>query len=136
MRVTATLAAALTAAAGLITTAGPAAAAPVAHPVEQVDAASAVALRAGFFQQLYRGHHIMGWGHNESACAYIGGVQLVLYPLGRNQYLSALQAYEQERGVEGITKASVDVLGDADLLPPADPVAHCPEFVTGLPVES
>ncbi|GGQ59584.1 tyrosinase family oxidase copper chaperone [Couchioplanes azureus] len=128
MRAIPILAAVLAAGAGLIATAGPAVAAPAPQP-----AAQAGADLAGFFAQRYGGHHIMGWGRDESACSYIDGVQLVLYPLGRNRYVSALQAYEEERGVKNITKASADVLGEARLVPPADPVAHCPVFVTAAP---
>ncbi|OJF09896.1 tyrosinase family oxidase copper chaperone [Couchioplanes caeruleus] len=133
MRAIPTLAAALVVTAGLVGTAGPAGAAAAPEPVAQAVAASAGADRTGFFAQRYGGHHIMGWGRDESACAYIDGIQLVLYPLGNNRYVSALQAYEDERGVRNITKASADVLGDAHLVPPADPVAHCPVFVAGLP---
>ncbi len=133
MRVTvAVLVATLAATTGLMTTAGAAGASTTAaaHQVEQVDLGVAAAHQSGFFER-YRGHHIMGWGRNEKACAYIDGVQLVLYPLGRDRYLSALQAYQEERGVRAITKASVRVLGEFEMVPPTDPVPHCPVLVTG-----
>ena len=84
--------------------------------------------RPAFFER-YRGHHIMGWGRGESACAYIDGVQLVLYPVGNDRYLSAVQAFREERGVRGITAASVRVLGEERLAPPEPPVPHCPVLV-------
>ena len=127
MRMITALAAAAAPTAGLMGTAGPAVAA--VHPAEQGEAA--LAHRAGAFFEQYRGHHIMGWGRDETACAYIDGVQLVLYPAGNDRYLSALQAYQQERGVRAITKASVRVLSDLRMAPPTDPAPHCPQFVPG-----
>jgi hypothetical protein len=125
--INATVVAVLAATAGLIITADTAGA--TAPATRRVTAGAADARQGGFFER-YRGHHIMGWGRDESACAYIDGVQLVLYPLGDDRYLSALQAYKEERGVRAITKASVRVLGSARPVPPADPVPHCPELVT------
>ncbi|MDI6103654.1 tyrosinase family oxidase copper chaperone [Actinoplanes sp. NEAU-A12] len=135
MRVIASLAAALAVVAGPIVLAGPAGAASVSRPGGQVDAAAASTQRAGFFAESYRGHWVMGWGRDESACAYIDGVQLVLYPVGGDHYLSALQAYQQERGVRSITRASARVLGEFTMVPPADPVRHCPVFVKGPPAQ-
>ncbi|MEV4274534.1 hypothetical protein [Actinoplanes xinjiangensis] len=127
MRVIVTLAAAATTAC-LMSTAVPAGAA--THPAARAGVTTAGPHRTGAFVTHYRGHHIMGWGRDDRACAYIDGVQLVLYPLGTDRYLSALQAFKEERGVRAITEASVRVLGDFDIVPPADPVPHCPEFVT------
>ena len=126
MRVIAALAAALAATAGLSSTAGPASPPSTARPVEQTDAAASMPIRPGFFFELYRGHSIMGWGRDATACAYIDGVQLDLYPVGNDRYMSVLQAYQQEHGVRNITAASVRALGEFDMAPPADPVPHCP----------
>jgi hypothetical protein len=129
MRVSvATLAAALVATAGLTALPGAAGAAATG----QGAAAVADSHNAGFFEQ-YRGRHIMGWGRDESACAYIDGVQLELLPLGDDRYLSVVQAFQQEHGVRGITTASVRALGDARLTPPDPPVPHCPVFIRDRP---
>jgi hypothetical protein len=117
----------LVATTGLMSTPGVAGATVAAHPVERVDAGTAGPERRAFFER-YRGHHIMGWGRDESACAYIDGVQLVLYPVGDDRYLSAVQAFQEERGVRGITRASVRALGGSQLAPPEPSVAHCPVF--------
>ncbi|MEU4428948.1 tyrosinase family oxidase copper chaperone [Actinoplanes sp. NPDC024001] len=114
---------------GVMAIGGSVSAAPTARPAERGDAGAAVAHthKPGFFET-YRGHHIMGWGHDDSACAYIDGRQLVLYPAGGGSYTSALQGYQAERGLRAITKASVRVLGDLDMVAPTEPVAHCPQF--------
>ncbi|MBG0566112.1 tyrosinase family oxidase copper chaperone [Actinoplanes aureus] len=110
----------LAVAVGVMATAGSAAAAPAAPPVPSGN-------NVGFFET-YRGHHIMGWGHDESACAYIDGKRLVLYPAGKGLYTSSLQGYQQERGLRAITKASVRVLGDLDMVDATEPPGHCPAF--------
>lgn len=90
------------------------------------------AAKPGFFET-YRGHHIMGWGENEKACAYIDGVQLVLYPTGDGKYSSNLQGFQQEASVRAITKASVKTLGKLKMTTPDDGAAHCPTFVVRTP---
>ena len=112
--------------------AGSVSAAPTPRPVKPSAAAEAGADRYkdGFFET-YRGHHIMGWGHNELACAYIDGKPLVLYPAGRGMYTSALQAYQPESGLRAITKASVRMLGELDITAATELPAHCPQFQAG-----
>ena len=112
---------------GAMLTAGSVSAAPAGSPREPAEPAAKVSPERGFFE-VYRGHHIMGWGHGDAACAYIDGMQLVLYPTDGGRFGSALQAYQQERGLRAITKASVRVLGKLNMAPPADPVPHCPVF--------
>ena len=132
MKAIAGLMAALTTTGCLLAVGGPAGAAPAARPAGPAAVMAGPTAGRGFFFENYRGHHILGWGRDGSACSYIDGVQLVLYPAGNDRYASALQAYQQERGVRAITRASVRVLGDFDMVPPADPVPHCPAFVSGF----
>ncbi|MEV6301131.1 tyrosinase family oxidase copper chaperone [Actinoplanes sp. NPDC051861] len=114
----------LVTAAGLLVTAGSASAAdPAPAPVS----APPPAPDKGFYQQ-YRGHHIMGWGEGESACAYIDGVRLVLYSDGDGWYRSALQGFQKERGVKAVTKASVKTLGKEKMASSGEFVSNCPEF--------
>lgn len=85
------------------------------------------------FYETYRGHHIMGWGENETACAYIDGVPLVLYPSGGGRYTSNLAGFQPEAGVRAITKASVRTLGELRPARPSDAPAHCPNLVVREP---
>ncbi|SFF19004.1 Tyrosinase co-factor MelC1 [Actinoplanes philippinensis] len=91
--------------------------------------------KPGFFET-YHGHHIMGWGENDTACAYIDGVQLVLYPTGDGGYTSNLQGFQQEPSVRAITKASVKTLGKLRMTTPDDGAAHCPTFAVREPAKS
>ncbi|GAA0514674.1 hypothetical protein Ade02nite_90370 [Paractinoplanes deccanensis] len=118
------------AAAAVLSMAGSVSAAPTGAPRDPAPPAASPAYGTGFFE-VYRGHHIMGWGHDRSACAYIDGMQLVLYAAGPGQYTSALQAFQPERGLRAITRASVRALGTFDMAPPRDGVAHCPRFAIG-----
>ncbi|MFI5496051.1 tyrosinase family oxidase copper chaperone [Actinoplanes sp. NPDC051859] len=129
MRNNVTLAAAVLVTTGLLAIAGPAAAATDPAPASRVETATNTEISAGAFSEIYRGRHIMGWGRDDSACAYIDGIQLVLYPVGNDWYVSAVQAYEQAHGVREITKASVRTLGELDLFPPTEAVPHCPRFL-------
>jgi hypothetical protein len=124
----------LAVAVGLATTAGTvyAGAGPDVDPVPAPSASAAAPAKAGFFET-YRGHHIMGWGENEKACAYIDGVQLVLYPTGDGMYSSNLQGFQQEPSVRAITKASVKTLGKLRMTTPSDGAAHCPTFTVREP---
>ncbi|WP_433795685.1 tyrosinase family oxidase copper chaperone [Actinoplanes sp. CA-252034] len=101
-------------------------------PVRAVEPAVA---KPGFFET-YRGHHIMGWGENEKACAYIDGVQLVLYPTGDGKYSSNLQGFTQAPSVRAITKASVKTLGKLRMTTPTDGPAHCPAFTVREPAKA
>ena len=60
-------------------------------------------------------------------------MRLVLYSDGEGWYRSALQAYQKERGLRGITKASVRVLGKQKMNPTAEVVAQCPQFTVSKP---
>ena len=120
----------LVAAAAVLSTAGSVSAAPTASPRDPAPPAAGASYGTGFFE-VYRGHHIMGWGHDRSACAYIDGMQLALYPAGAGQYSSALQAFQPERGLRAITRASVRALGKFDMAPARDVAAHCPRFAIG-----
>jgi Tyrosinase co-factor MelC1 len=125
----------LAVAVGLATTAGTvyAGAGPDVDPIPAPSAsASAIAAETGFFET-YRGHHIMGWGENERACAYIDGVQLILYPTGDGMYSSNLQGFLQQPSVRAITKASVKTLGKLKMAAPSDGAAHCPTFTVREP---
>jgi hypothetical protein len=130
----------LAVAVGLATTAGTvyAATGPDVDPVPMPSASAAAAVtgpataKPGFFET-YRGHHIMGWGENERACAYIDGVQLVLYPTGDGKYSSNLQGFQQESSLRAITKASVKTLGKLRMTTPPDGAAHCPTFTVREP---
>ncbi|WP_179855066.1 tyrosinase family oxidase copper chaperone [Paractinoplanes atraurantiacus] len=117
-------------AAAALSVAGSVSAAPAGAPRVPAQPAASPSYGTGFFE-VYHGHHIMGWGHDRSACAYIDGMQLVLYAAGAGQYTSALQAFQPERGVRAITRASVRALGKYHMAPPRDVVAHCPRFATG-----
>ncbi|GGK06605.1 hypothetical protein GCM10010123_40510 [Pilimelia anulata] len=119
---TAALTTVLTAAGLAAAAAGPAAA---ARPVDGAFAAPATDPQPGHFREQYRGREITGWGRDEAACAFIDGVRLELYPMGANKYTSAVQAYREEQGVRAITRASVRVLGESDLTPPALPDDRC-----------
>jgi hypothetical protein len=134
----------LAVAVGLATTAGTvyAAAEPDVDPVPMPSASASgpavagpAAAKPGFFET-YRGHHIMGWGENEKACAYIDGVQLVLYPTGDGKYSSNLQGFQQESSVRAITKASVKTLGKLRMTTPPDGAAHCPTLTVREPATS
>ncbi|HWS39027.1 MAG TPA: tyrosinase family oxidase copper chaperone [Actinoplanes sp.] len=84
------------------------------------------------FYETYRGHHIMGWGAGDSACAYIDGKRLVLYPAEDGKYTSAIQGFNPQVGVRNITKASVKALGTLKLTN-AEPSSTCPEFAPPKP---
>ena len=101
--------------------------APSAAPSSAAAPAPVKHAKPGFFEK-YRGHHIMGWGSGEMACAYIDGVRLVLLPGPDGTYGSAVRAYQAEDSVRAITKASVKALGEQKLATPADPAPHCPTF--------
>ena len=88
--------------------------------------------RPGFFET-YRGHHIMGWGDGEQACAYIDGKRLVVYPAPGGAYTSAVQGFKPEPGLRAITKASVKALGDLGMSAIVEPSPHCPSFASKLP---
>ena len=118
------------AAAAVLSTAGSVSAAPTGSPHDPASPAASPGYGTGFFE-VYRGHHIMGWGRDRTACAYIDGMQLVLYPAGAGQYTSALQAFQPERGLRAITKASVRALGEFDMAPSRDVVGHCPRLAIG-----
>ncbi|WP_092545007.1 tyrosinase family oxidase copper chaperone [Actinoplanes derwentensis] len=113
----------LAAAAGALAAAGTALAAAPA-----VD----MAKKPGFYET-YRGHHIMGWGTGESACAYIDGKRLVLYPAPDGKYTSAIQGFKPETSVRNITKASVKALGNLGLSASAEPSATCPDLTAPAP---
>ncbi len=83
--------------------------------------------KPGFFET-YRGHHIMGWGAGESACAYIDGKRLVLYPQEGGKFTSAILGFQPHVGVRNITKASVKALGELKLTDKVEPSTACPEF--------
>jgi hypothetical protein len=85
------------------------------------------------FYETYRGHQIMGWGSGDTACAYIDGKRLVVYPGEAGQYTSAVQGFQPERSLRAITRASVKALGEMDLSADAEPVAHCPQFEVKAP---
>ncbi|GIE30342.1 hypothetical protein Ait01nite_033870 [Actinoplanes italicus] len=86
------------------------------------------------FYETYRGHQIMGWGSGDTACAYIDGKRLVVYPGDSGQYTSAVQGFQPERSLRAITRASVKTLGDNALSADAEPAAHCPQFEIRTPV--
>jgi hypothetical protein len=88
--------------------------------------------KTGFYET-YRGHQIMGWGSGDTACAYIDGKRLVVYPGDSGQYTSAVQGFQPERSLRAITKASVKALGDNTLSADAEPAAHCPQFELRTP---
>jgi hypothetical protein len=85
------------------------------------------------FYETYRGHQIMGWGSGNTACAYIDGKRLVVYPGEGGQYTSAVQGFQPERSLRAITRASVKALGEMGLSDEAEPVAHCPQFEIKAP---
>ncbi|MEU4162323.1 tyrosinase family oxidase copper chaperone [Actinoplanes sp. NPDC026670] len=127
----------LAVAVGLATTAGTvwAGTGPDVDPVPAPSASiKPVAAKPGFYET-YRGHHIMGWGANEKACAYIDGVPLVLYPSGDGQYTSNLAAFELKSSVRAITRASVKTLGKLPPAVPSDAPAHCPALVVRKPAK-
>jgi hypothetical protein len=114
--------------AGLMVTAGSASAAPVTPGTPQAAPATpATPAGKGFFEQS-RGHHIMGWGEGQTACAYIDGVRLVLFADGGDSYRSALQAYQPESSLRAVTKASVRALGKEKPAASGEVVPGCPEF--------
>jgi hypothetical protein len=85
------------------------------------------------FYETYRGHQIMGWGSGDTACAYIDGKRLVVFPGDSGQYTSAVQGFQPERSLRAITKASVKALGENTLSADAEPAAHCPQFELRTP---
>ncbi|MDI6098969.1 tyrosinase family oxidase copper chaperone [Actinoplanes sp. NEAU-A12] len=104
------------------------AAAPTKAAVAPSKPAADKAKKSGFFET-YRGRHIMGWGRDEAACAYIDGMRLVVYPADGGMYTSAVQSFQPQRGLRAITKASVRALGDLGLSATTEePTSHCPEF--------
>lgn len=104
--------------------------APGVTPVAAPDADQAH--KHGFYE-IYRGHQIMGWGSGDTACAYIDGKRLVVYPGDGGQYTSAVQGFKPERSLRAITKASVKALGDQELSADSEAVAHCPQFEIKTP---
>lgn len=115
---------------GVMATAGSATAAVSAGPADPgvPVVAGDAGKKPGFFET-YRGRHIMGWGRDDDACAYIDGMRLVVYPAGGGMYTSAVQGFKPERGLRAITKASVRALGEHGLAATTDePKTSCPEF--------
>ena len=82
------------------------------------------------FYETYRGHHIMGWGGGDGACAYIDGKRLVVYPGEGGAYTSAVQGFKPEPSLRAITKASVKALGEMKLAATAEPNPQCPVLET------
>ncbi|BEL07320.1 hypothetical protein Q0Z83_055110 [Actinoplanes sichuanensis] len=122
----------LAVAVGLATTAGTVWAG-TGPDVDPAPAPSAPVVAKPGFYETYRGHHIMGWGADAKACAYIDGVPLVLYPSGDGRYTSNLAGFQQEASVRAITKASVKTLGDLAPAVPSDAPAHCPALIVRKP---
>ncbi|GAA1640028.1 tyrosinase family oxidase copper chaperone [Actinoplanes couchii] len=88
--------------------------------------------KTGFYEN-YHGVQIMGWGSGKTACSYVDGIRLVVYPQADGQYTSAVVAFKPEKSVRNITKATVKVLDGLKLAHPEEPSATCPDLLLPVP---